>query len=146
MYLSCHSCKYNTVDNSNFVGHSRQKRTGLWLRQLENTYGYLWNKFDNVQPNRHCLELLFKWHPCNQLHAIKEVITWKASSGVKYKLGRYTLHILSNAGTLQHINGNFTIRKLKSSVLSYNLVQNRPSLSISRRMPRKEADLIVSVL
>jgi hypothetical protein len=44
------------------------------------------------------------------------------------------------------IKGTFTMGKLKSSLLSYSLVLNRPSLSISRRRLRYEADLSVFVV
>jgi hypothetical protein len=44
------------------------------------------------------------------------------------------------------MNGKFTMGKLKSSLLSYNFVLNRPSLSISRCRSRYEADVSVSVV
>ena len=47
---------------------------------------------------------------------------------------------------LLHINGNFTMGKLKSSLLSYRLVLNRLSLSTSRCRSRFAADLAVSVV
>ena len=50
------------------------------------------------------------------------------------------------AGILLHINGKFTMRKLKSSLLSSNFVLNRPSLSISRCRSRYETDLSVTVV
>jgi hypothetical protein len=50
------------------------------------------------------------------------------------------------AGLLLHINGKFTMEKLKSSLLSYSFILNHPSLSISRCRSRYEADLSVSVV
>jgi hypothetical protein len=50
------------------------------------------------------------------------------------------------AGMLLHMNGKFTMGKLKSSLLSLSFVFNRPSLSISRCRSRYEADLSVSVV
>jgi hypothetical protein len=44
------------------------------------------------------------------------------------------------------IQGKFTMGKLKSSLVSYSLVLNRSSLSISRRRLRYEADLYVFVV
>ena len=49
-------------------------------------------------------------------------------------------------GMFLHINGKFTIVKLKSSLLSQSLVFNRLSLSISRCKAKNEAALAVSVL
>ena len=46
---------------------------------------------------------------------------------------------------LLHINGKFTMGKLKSSLLSQSFVLNRPSMSISMYRIRYEADLYVSV-
>jgi hypothetical protein len=43
----------------------------------------------------------------------------------------YTLYA-SAAGILLHINGKFTMGKLKSSLLSLSFALNPPSLSISR--------------
>ena len=50
------------------------------------------------------------------------------------------------AGMLLHINGKFTMGKLKSSLLSYSFALNRPSLSISWCRSRYEADVSVSVV
>jgi len=47
---------------------------------------------------------------------------------------------------LLHINGKFTMGKLKSSLLSENFVLNHPSLSISGCMSMYQADLAVSVV
>jgi hypothetical protein len=43
---------------------------------------------------------------------------------------------------LLHINGKYTITKLKSSLFSKSVVLNRPSLSISSSRSRYEADAI----
>ena len=50
------------------------------------------------------------------------------------------------AGILLHINGKFTMGKLKVYILSYDFVLNRPSLSMSRCRSRYEADISVSVV
>jgi hypothetical protein len=47
---------------------------------------------------------------------------------------------------LLHINGKFTVGRLKSSLLSYSFVLIRSSLSISRCRSRYEADLAVAVV
>ena len=52
---------------------------------------------------------------------------------------------LEAAGMLLYLDEKYTMRKLKSSLLSQNFVFNRPSLSISRCRSRYEGDLSVSV-
>ena len=47
---------------------------------------------------------------------------------------------------LLHINGMFTMGKLKSSRLSYSFILNRPSRSISRYRLWYKADLTASVI
>ena len=47
---------------------------------------------------------------------------------------------------LLHINGKYTITKLKSSLFSKSVVLNRPLLSISSSRSRYEADISVSVV
>ena len=44
---------------------------------------------------------------------------------------------------LLHINGKFTMVKLKQSLLSQSSVLNRPSMSISRCMKEVELDVIL---
>ena len=56
------------------------------------------------------------------------------------------LRDMYSAGMLLHINGKFTMGKLKSSLLSYSLALNRSPISISRCMSMYDADLIVYVL
>jgi hypothetical protein len=56
-----------------------------------------------------------------------------------------TPHV-GDVGTLLHINEKFTMRKLKSYLLSQSFAHNRPSLSISRCISRYEADLVVAVI
>jgi hypothetical protein len=60
---------------------------------------------------------------------------------------RYILHmqVLLECRYI-YINGKFTMRKLKSSLLSYTVVLNRSSLSISKCMSRNETDITVSVV
>jgi hypothetical protein len=47
---------------------------------------------------------------------------------------------------LLHINGKFSMRKLKSSILSLGFVLKRPSLSISRCIYQGMKNLAVSVV
>ena len=59
---------------------------------------------------------------------------------------RYILHMQDAGGMLLHINGMFTMGKLKSSLYSQSFVLNRPSLSNSKCRSRYEADLSVYVV